>query len=323
MFVRQLTYLVALAQHRHFAQAAESCQVTQPALSAGLRQLEKELGITIIRRDRRFIGFTPEGERVLLWARQMLASLDGLRQEAEFSKTVAGGHLEVGAVPSSFQASMLLTVAYRRVVPELRLGLHSLSTRSILQRVKRRELHLGITYLDQIPQQIYEMQPLYSERYVLVAGAHPGRRLKARMSWGEASRLPLCLFSRDMHNREIIDEAFQLAGVAPRVIVETNTISVLYAMVRSGEMCSVMPVSALPDYFLGRGITLHPLDPPLSAIVGMLRLRQKIVPPLLEKAWQLASRLDLQGQLDAVLGDALHAASAGGPGRRAHKEDLS
>jgi DNA-binding transcriptional LysR family regulator len=301
LFVRQLTYLVALAQYRHFAQAAESCQVTQPALSAGLRQLEKELGITIIRRDRRFIGFTPEGERVLLWARQMLSSLDGLRQEAEFSKSVAGGHLDVGAVPSSLQASMLLTVAYRRVVPELRLGLHSLSTRSILQRVKRRELHLGITYLDQIPQQIFEVQPLYSERYVLVAGAHPGRRLKPTISWTEASRLPLCLFSREMHNREIIDEAFQQAGVAPRVMVETNTISVLYAMVRSGEMCSVMPVSALPDYFLDGQITLHPLDPPLSALVGMLRLRQKMMPPLLEEAWKMASKLDLQGRLDAVL----------------------
>lgn len=313
MFVRQLTYLVALAQHRHFAQAAESCQVTQPALSAGLRQLEKELGITIIKRDRRFIGFTPEGERVLLWARQMLASLDSLHQEAEFSKSVAGGHLEVGAVPSSLQASMLLTVAYRHVVPELRLGLHSLSTRSILQRVKRRELHLGITYLDQIPQQIFEVKPLYSERYVLVAGTRPGRRLKPHMSWNEAARLPLCLFGREMHNREIIDEAFQQAGAAPRVIVETNTISVLYAMVRSGEMCSVMPVSALPDYFLDGKITLHPLDPPLSALVGMLRLRQKMMPPLVEEAWQLASRLDLQSQLDAVLDDAMSAAEQPAP----------
>lgn len=302
LFNRQLTYLVALAQHRHFGLAAESCQVTQPALSAGLRELEKELGITIIRRDRRFIGFTPEGERVLAWARQTLASMDGLRQEAELAKSAAGGHLEVGAVPSALQASMLLTVGYRHVVPELRLGLHSLSTRSILQRVKRRELHLGITYVDQIPQQAFEIQPLYSERYALVAARRPGRRLKPSMSWSQAARLPLCLFSREMQNREIIDGAFQRAGVMPRVIVETNTISVLYAMVRSGEMCSVMPVSALPDYFLDGKITLHPLEPALSSLVGMLRLRQRLVPPLLEEAWQLAPTLHLQARLDEVLG---------------------
>lgn len=307
MFVRQLTYLVALAQHRHFGQAAESCQVTQPALSAGLRELEKELGITIIRRDRRFIGFTPEGERVLIWARQMLSSLDSLHQEAAFSKEVAGGHLEVGMVPSSLQASMLLTVAFRRVVPELRVGLHSLSTRSILQRVKRRELHLGITYVDQIPQQIFEVQPLYSERYVLVTGKYPDRRLRPSLTWNEAARLPLCLFSREMHNREIIDEAFQQAGVVPRVIVETNTISVLYAMVRSGEMCSVMPISALPDYFLDDQINVHPLEPALSTLVGMLRLRQKIVSPLIDEVWNLAARANLQDQLDTALVDATRA----------------
>lgn len=308
MFVRQLTYLVALSQHRHFAQAAASCKVSQPALSAGLRQLEKELGITIIRRDRRFIGFTPEGERVLLWARQMLASLDSLRQEAEFSRSLSGGHLELGVVPSSLQASMLLTIAYRRVVPELRIGLHSLNTRGILQRVKRRELHLGITYLDQIPQQSFEVQPLYTERYILVASASASRGLPPILDWKDAAQLPLCLFGREMHNREIIDSAFRQAGVTPRVIVETNTISVLYAMVRSGEMYSVMPISALPDYFLDGAITLHKLEPAHGALVAMLRLRQAVMPPLIEEAWRTTAEQDLQAALDNILDDEIHAA---------------
>ncbi|WP_426287469.1 LysR family transcriptional regulator [Luteibacter sp. E-22] len=301
MFARQLTYLIALSQYRHFGQAAESCNVTQPALSAGVRELERELGISIVRRDRRFLGFTPEGERVLLWARQTLASLDGLRQEAEFAKSVPGGHLLVGAVPSSMQASMLLTVAYRQAVPELRLGLHSLSTRVILQRVKRQELHLGMTYLDQIPQQIFEVQPLYTERYVVVAGKTAGRKLRQKVGWADASRLPLTLFSREMHNRAIIDEAFRDAGVVPRVIVETNTVSVLYSLVRNGELFSVMPVSALPEYFLGRDITIHPLDPPRNALVGMFRLRHDMVHPLVEKAWALAATMDLQAKLDSAL----------------------
>lgn len=304
MFVRQLNYLIALSQHRHFARAAESCNVTQPALSAGIRQLEKELGITIIRRDRRFLGFTPEGERVLAWARQMLASLDGLRHEAEFSKAIAGGHLTIGAVPSALQASMFLMVAYREAIPELRLGIQSLSTRAILQGVKRQELHLGITYVNQVPQHTFEVQPLYAEQYVLVSGKRPGRRLKPRITWSEAARLPLCLFGREMHNREVVDNAFRQAGITPRVLVETNTISVLYAMVRDGEMCSVMPVSALPEYFLGCGeISLHPLDPPHSALVGMLRLRNKIASPLVDEAWRLAAELDLQDRLDATLED--------------------
>jgi DNA-binding transcriptional LysR family regulator len=83
MFMRQLTYLIALDKHRHFGRAAESCRVSQPALSTGISELERELGITIIKRNRSFQGITPEGERVIAWARQMLDSLEGLRQEAK------------------------------------------------------------------------------------------------------------------------------------------------------------------------------------------------------------------------------------------------
>lgn len=301
MFVRQLTYLVALAQHRHFARAAESCDVSQPALSSGLRQLEQELGISIIRRDHRFIGFTPEGERVLTWARQTLASLDGLQQEAALARSVAGGHLAIGAVPSALQAAMMLTSAFRATIPELSLELLSLSARHILRGLRRQELHLGITYQDQVPARAFAAQPLYAERYVLVAGTRPGRALKARLSWAEAGRLPLGLFNHEMHNRSLIDEAFRLAGVVPRVSVETNTIAVLYGLVRSGDLCSVMPVSALPDYFLGRDISLHPLEPPHSATVSLLRLQQNVASPLLLSAWQLAAKLDLQRQLDDFL----------------------
>src|SRR6476646_10160951 len=89
MFIRQLTYLTALDKRRRFGCAAQSCHVSQPALSNAIRELKRELGITIIKRNRTFEGITPEGERVILWARQMLASLEGLRQEAELVRSVA------------------------------------------------------------------------------------------------------------------------------------------------------------------------------------------------------------------------------------------
>ena len=71
MFMRQLTYLIALDKHRHFGRAADSCHVSQPALSNAIKELERELGITVIKRNRAFEGITLEGERVILWARQI------------------------------------------------------------------------------------------------------------------------------------------------------------------------------------------------------------------------------------------------------------
>ena len=69
MDIRQLQYLVALAQEKHFTRAAQACRVTQPTLSGRIRQLEQELGVPIVERGHRFLGFTPDGERVLKWAR--------------------------------------------------------------------------------------------------------------------------------------------------------------------------------------------------------------------------------------------------------------
>lgn len=300
MFVRQLHYLVALAEHKHFAHAAESCWVSQPALSAGIRQLERELGIMIILRDRRFQGFTPEGERVLVWARQTLASLEGLRQEAALAQLVAGGHLAIGTVPSALRAVSMLASEYRRAIPKLTLEVFSLSTRDIFHRLKNKEIHLGIAYADGTDVAI-ESIVLYSERFVLLSSDHAGLPTKSSYSWAEAARLPLCLFNHEMQNRKIVDAAFLQAGVVPNVVVETNTLSVLYEEVRTGEVCSIAPVSALPDYFLASGINIRPLEPQQLSAMSLLRLRQDTQPAVVGAAWDMAPQLDLQGRLDGVL----------------------
>ena len=300
MFVRQLHYLVALAEHKHFAHAAESCWVSQPALSAGIRQLERELGIMIILRDRRFQGFTPEGERVLVWARQTLASLEGLRQEAALAQLVAGGHLAIGTVPSALRAVSMLASEYRRAIPKLTLEVFSLSTRDIFHRLKSKEIHLGIAYADGSDAAI-EGIVLYAERFVLLSSDHAGLPTKSSYSWAEAARLPLCLFNHEMQNRKIVDTAFLQAGVVPNVVVETNTLSVLYEEVRTGEVCSIAPVSALPDYFLASGISIRPLEPQQLSDMSLLRLRQDTQPAVVSAAWDMTPRLDLQGRLDGVL----------------------
>ena len=68
MLLRQLEYLSALARERHFGRAAAACQVSQPTLSEAIRRLEAELGVQVVRRGRRFEGFTLEGERAVAWS---------------------------------------------------------------------------------------------------------------------------------------------------------------------------------------------------------------------------------------------------------------
>ena len=88
MYIRQFEYLVALEQERHFGRAAEKCFVSQPSLSTALNQLEDELGVKIILRDHKFIGFTNEGKKVVEWSKIILTNQKGLIDDITFIDSV-------------------------------------------------------------------------------------------------------------------------------------------------------------------------------------------------------------------------------------------
>jgi DNA-binding transcriptional LysR family regulator len=98
--IDKLEYLMALARERHFGRAAEACGVTQPTLSAGIKQLEAMLGVLLVQRGSRFIGFTPEGERTLDWARRILSDSRALRPWWRRSPRPTGRAIRMSASPS-------------------------------------------------------------------------------------------------------------------------------------------------------------------------------------------------------------------------------
>ena len=299
MFIRQLNYLIALDKHRHFGRAAESCHVSQPALSNGIKELERELGITIIKRNRAFEGITPEGERVITWVRQVLASLEGLRQEADLVRSVPRGHLAIGMIPTTSHAATLLSAEYREILPQLTLEVVSLSTSVILQRLRSQELHLAMLYARSITSEDFEVLPLFTERYVLIAGEQAS--LPHQLDWAEVAELPLCLLSRDMQNRQMLDEIFKSVNAIPNVVLETNAMRVLLIESLSGRAFSIMPLSALPMRYEGVGLRIHTITPEHSEEVCLVRLRREIQPALSNAAWQIAAKFDFQAILNEVL----------------------
>jgi DNA-binding transcriptional LysR family regulator len=299
MFIRQLNYLIALDKHRHFGRAAESCHVSQPALSNGIKELEHELGITIIKRNRAFEGITPEGERVIQWVRQVLASLEGLRQEADLVRSVPRGHLAIGMIPTASHAATLLSAEYREILPQLTLEVMSLSTSVILQQLKSQDIHLGMLYERSVTDEDYEALPLFSERYVLIASEQAS--LPRQLSWAEVADLPLCLLSPDMQNRQTLDEIFKGVEATPNVVLETNAIHILLLEALSGRAFSIMPLSAVPTQHQGVGFRIHSITPEHVEDVCLIRLRREIQPAVSNAAWQIAAKLKLQTVLNEQL----------------------
>src|SRR5579875_3336975 len=111
--IDKLEYLLALAQAQHFGRAAEACGITQPTLSAGLKQLEETLGVLLVNRGSRFQGFTPEGGRVLEWARRVVGDVRAMRDEVRALKQGLGGHLRIAAIPTALPIVAALTTPYR------------------------------------------------------------------------------------------------------------------------------------------------------------------------------------------------------------------
>ena len=298
MFIRQLDYLVTLAREKHFAKAAEACHVSQPALSSGIRTLEKELGIMIVQRGRRFVGFTAEGERVLVWAQQTLASLAHMREDATIAKSSMAGILRLGAIPTTMPVVAFVTAPCRSMYPNIRYSISSLSTEDIAGRLDRFELDLGLTYLDEKTLDGFESLHLFDERYVLLSSRDA--KLEPTLTWEEAGKLALCLLTGKMRNRQVIDAAFRRAGVKADVILETDSISSLYAHVSEAGLFTVVPHSLL-NFFDLRRVRARPLLPYLTRAIGLIARNQPALAPITAGVWEIARGLQLQKRFDLAL----------------------
>src|SRR3569623_783706 len=119
--IDKLEFLLALAREKHFGRAAEACGVTQPTLSAGVKQSEDSFGVLLVNRRSRFQGFTPEGERVLDWARRIVGDAQAMRQEVHAHKHGLAGRLRLTVLPTALDMVDTLTTPYRACLPAVQI----------------------------------------------------------------------------------------------------------------------------------------------------------------------------------------------------------
>ncbi|PXW93681.1 transcriptional regulator [Sphaerotilus hippei] len=279
-----MRYLVALEQQRHFGRAAQACHITQPALSNALRALEARYGVTIVRRGRQYEGLTEEGERVLASAHRLLHECEALSQELCAAREQPGGRLVLGAVPTAIPVATRFAAHLHRRHPGLQPVVRSLSSPEIEQGIGSLSLDLAFGYVDRPGRQgdpgtaraaAPRVVAQYTEHYFFLtrAGADgaPAGGLAEPWRWREAARQPLCLLTREMHNRSIIDDAFVRAGAAVQPVMETNSVLALLLAVQSGELCSVVPGSLAALVLQHAGLALHPLiEPEQTTPVGLM-----------------------------------------------------
>ena len=289
--IDRLEMFMALAAERHFGRAAEVCGVTQPSLSAGIRALEDQLGVQLVYRGSRFQGLTPEGQRVLDWARRILGDVRSMRDEMRSVHRGLSGVVRLGVIPTALPMVADLTGPFLAAHPNVRVTVLSRTSVEILSGIETLELDAGITYLDNEPLGRVSHVALYTEYYRFLCA--PGSALAGRASvtWAEVAGETLCLLTGDMQNRRIVNALLAEAGVKVAPGVESNSSIALIAHVLSGRWCSVV-AKGLAEMFQGAGLVSIPIvSPEAEHVVGLIAPKREPQTPVLMALMEEAGRL--------------------------------
>ncbi|MFP4449909.1 MAG: LysR family transcriptional regulator [Rhodosalinus sp.] len=289
--IDKLEMFIALAHTRHFGRAAEECGVTQPTLSAGLKQLEEQLGVMLVWRGTRFRGLTPEGERVLDWARRIVADTRAMREEMRAARQGLTGVLRLAVIPTALSAVTALTTPFRTRNPDVRFRIVSRSSAEIRIMLEDLEADAGVTYLDSEPLGRVRSQPLYRERYMALAPAGGALAGRESLGWAELAALPLALLTPEMQNRRLVSQHMAEAGAEADPVLEANSVITLVTHVVEGGLATVLP-AALAKLFARIGdLDAVPLvAPEAEHLIGLVAPERDPATPVVAALMQEARR---------------------------------
>jgi len=299
--IDRLEFFIALAREEHFGRAAEACGVSQPTLSAGIKYLEDMFGVLLVQRGSRFRGFTPEGDRVLEWARRIVGDARAMRQDLDALKRGLNGHLRIAAIPTALAMSAMLTTPYRAKHADVRFTILSRTSIQVLGMIENLEVDAGLTYLDNEPLGRVKSVALYQEEYRLLTSRSGALGDRDQVTWAEVAKIPLCLLTPDMQNRRILDGLLRSAcGEMPAPTLESNSMIVLFAHVRTGRWATIMPAKLAETLGLTESVRSIPIvDPRATHAVGLVVPDREPTTPLITalvaEARALAKLLDETG----------------------------
>jgi DNA-binding transcriptional LysR family regulator len=247
MQLQQLAYFVAVAEVRHFTQAAEILHVAQPSLSKQIRALEAELGASLFSRARGNITLTPAGEALLPLAKRILADVDTARLEVQELAGLRRGRVRLGATPSL--CAGLLGDVLRRfhdTYPGIRLIVEEGGSRDLVRDLTRGLLDLALVILPLHGDPPLETTAILREHLVVASPAEPGRpSRRPYLRIEDLRNRPLVMFRSGYDLREATIGACRAAGFEPRFAVEGGEMDAVLRFVEAGLGIAVVPSMVL------------------------------------------------------------------------------
>jgi LysR family hydrogen peroxide-inducible transcriptional activator len=283
--LRDLRYLVALADERHFGRAANRCHVSQPTLSAQVRKLEQYLGVSLVERQPKGATLTPIGKQVVERARRVLQESDAILELAGASRDPLAGQLRVALIPTVGPYLLpRVAPALQRDLPKLKLLLYEYQTGPLLERLRAGDVDVGVLALPVVPMDGLDSVVLYEEPFAL-AMPHTHRLATRKRVGIDDLRDETLLLLEDGHC--LRDQALE---VCSRVDVHeaqdyrATSLETLRQMVAAGHGVTLLPELAIAAPIgTTRGLEIRPFDaPPPSRTIGAVWRKSTTRGPAIE-----------------------------------------
>lgn len=245
MELRQLSYFVAVAEEAQFTRAALRVSVAQPAISAQIRRLERELGETLFHRDQRSVRLTAAGESLLPHARAALAAIERARDTIASLRGLLHGRLRIG-VSRPVDHRLAETLGdFHRTHPAIEIALTEQHNEPLLESLSTGELDAAVVGTHDQP-----LPPHIRSRVIaaepLVLGVHPGHPISRRttVTIDDLRGEPMITLAHGSGLRTVLEDACRAAGFTPLITAETSELGSLVELAAAGLGVAIMPRSA-------------------------------------------------------------------------------
>jgi LysR family hydrogen peroxide-inducible transcriptional activator len=263
MNLRDLRYLVALADERHFGRAADRCYVSQPTLSAQIRKLEEYLGVTLVERQPKRVTLTETGEKIVERARRLLLEADAIVEVAKTDRDPLAGPLRLALIPT-VGPYLLPHVArpLKRALPRLKLMLYEYQTGPLLEKLRDGELDLGILALPVSVDGLATAE-LYEEPFTLAVPANHPLAARERVRVADLEGEALLLLEDGHCLRDQALEVCSRINVGEEGDYRATSLETLRQMVAAGHGVTLLPeLAAAAPVGTARGLKVKPFSKP-------------------------------------------------------------
>ncbi|HWE09990.1 MAG TPA: LysR substrate-binding domain-containing protein [Solirubrobacteraceae bacterium] len=245
MELRQLRYLVALAEELNFTRAAANEHVAQPALSQQIRRLEEEVGLALVERSTRHVALTDAGQVLVVRARRVLSELDAAGTELQAMRGMHTGHVTIGAMHTMGPVDLSLPLAlFHDLHPDVGLTVRENASEEMAEMLRVDELDLAfLSVTERVEAHGLGLHQLVAEELVVLLPPNHALRRRRQVRMAELSDEQFISFRAGARLRELLFAAGRHAGFEPRVTLESNESQRVRRLVSRGLGVAILPRS--------------------------------------------------------------------------------